>query len=105
MPVVAYHGLQDQLAAYEWGTDAIRRWVELNGCAGSPARTGFGASYCESYEACNDDVQVTFCTLDPMGHCWPGGSEALCVQGLGPFNDDINANEHMWQFFERYMLP
>ena len=50
-------------------------------------------------------MKVSLCTLDPMGHCWPGGSSVLCLESIGPFNDDIDANLHMWDFFVEHPLP
>jgi polyhydroxybutyrate depolymerase len=105
MPVVAYHGTEDGLVDYADGAAAIDEWVGLNGCTGDPVRTDHGGSYCDRWESCDDGVEVELCTLDPMGHCWPGGSSTLCLPGIGPFNDDINANEHMWAFMSRFTLP
>ncbi|MBI5488159.1 MAG: prolyl oligopeptidase family serine peptidase [Deltaproteobacteria bacterium] len=105
MPVIAFHGLQDPLVWYEDGRAAIDRWVRHDGCTGDPVRTDFGGSYCLEWSDCVDGVRVKMCTLDPEGHCWPGGSDVLCVPGIGPFNDDIDANDAMWEFFERFALP
>jgi polyhydroxybutyrate depolymerase len=105
MPLIAFHGLQDGLVPYAEGRAALDLWLDLNGCAGEPARTDFGASYCETWTGCAEGIDVAFCTLDPMGHCWPGGSSALCLAFIGPYNDDINANEAMWEFFSRFPLP
>lgn len=105
MPVIAFHGTEDGLVPYESGSDAVLQWVALNNCTGSPARTFYGDSYCDVYETCNDGVKVALCTLDPMGHCWPGGSSALCFSIIGPYNDDVNANERMWEFFQEFTLP
>jgi polyhydroxybutyrate depolymerase len=68
-------------------------------------RTDFGGSHCETWSGCSAGTEVTFCTMDPMGHCWPGGSETLCYALIGPFNGDINANDAMWNVFSRYTLP
>jgi polyhydroxybutyrate depolymerase len=103
--VLAFHGVQDTLVEYPYGEVAISDWVYRNNCTGDPTVTEFGGSHCEVWEECDDGVKVSLCTLDPMGHCWPGGSAALCLDSIGPFNDDIDANLHMWDFFLEHPLP
>jgi poly(3-hydroxybutyrate) depolymerase len=105
MPVIGYHGVQDGLVAYEDGHDAIEQWVAMNGCTDTTVREDYGDSYCFIYETCDEGVETGLCTLDPMGHCWPGGSSSLCLPGIGPYNDDIPANQHMWNFMSRFTLP
>jgi polyhydroxybutyrate depolymerase len=105
MPVIAFHGTEDALVSYESGSDAVLQWAAMNNCTGAPSRTFYGDSYCDVYETCNAGVKVALCTLDPMGHCWPGGSSAVCIGTLAPYNDDINANERMWEFFLEFTLP
>jgi polyhydroxybutyrate depolymerase len=105
VPVIAFHGIQDPLVSYGDGSDAIQDWLFLDGCTVASTRTDHGGSYCDTYAECDDGVEVALCTLDPMGHCWPGGSSILCLPGIGPYNDDIEANQLMWDFMSRYTLP
>ncbi|MBI5500012.1 MAG: prolyl oligopeptidase family serine peptidase [Deltaproteobacteria bacterium] len=105
VPLIAFHGLQDMLVSHDDGRAAVDEWVGHDGCTGDPVRTDIGGSYCLEWSACAGGAQVTMCTLDPEGHCWPGGSDLLCLPGIGPFNDDIDANDAMWAFFERFELP
>ena len=105
MPVIIYHGTNDWLVAYADGEAAFAEWVEHNGCVGDPVRTEYGGSYCDAYEDCEGGVKTVMCTLDPMGHCWPGGSESHCFFAIGPYNDDINANNQMFDFFLEFPLP
>ncbi len=86
VPVIAFHGVQDGLVSYADGRAAIEQWAALDGCPGDPVRTDHGGSYCETWSGCSAGTEVTLCTLDPMGHCWPGGSETLCLGPIGPFN-------------------
>lgn len=99
IPVIAYHGTVDPLVQYQNGADSVAEWAVRNECQGEPVRTQFGNSYCDVYEQCADGAMTGLCTLDPEGHCWPGGSESLCLPPIAPYNDDIHANEHMWAFF------
>jgi polyhydroxybutyrate depolymerase len=105
VPVMAFHGTEDPLVSYGDGEAAFLHWVASNGCSGPSERTVFGGSFCDTYSSCEGGAEAALCTLDPMGHCWPGGSESLCLALIGPYNDDINANEHMWEFFRRFTLP
>ncbi len=106
VPIIGYHGVDDYIVFYSLGETAMNGWVARNGCTADPVRTGYGEfSYCDAWETCSDGVFTVLCTLDPMGHCWPNGSSLMCSVGLGEWNGDIDANEHMWQFFSRYTLP
>jgi polyhydroxybutyrate depolymerase len=101
LPLIAYHGTADSSVPYAAGEAAFHRYAEAAGCVGDPVRTDYEASYCDIYEACNGGVRVGFCTLTGMDHCWPAGPGAgwMCELAIGPYSDDINANEHMWEFF------
>jgi polyhydroxybutyrate depolymerase len=90
---------------YADGRAAIDQWLALDGCTGDPARTDYGGSHCETWSGCSAGTAVTFCTMDPMGHCWPGGSDVLCPAVIGPYNGDIDANDAMWEVFSRCTLP
>lgn len=105
VPIVAYHGTEDGLVPYGSGSAAIDEWASLNGCTGDPVRTDHGPSYCDKWENCSDGVEVELCTLEGMGHCWPGGPEALCIPDIGPPSSDVDANQHMWAFMSRFTLP
>lgn len=100
MPIIHYHGTVDSLVSYSDAETSIEEWAQMNGCTGAPVRTEYGASYCDTYENCEDGVKVELCTLDPMGHDWPGGPITYECS-----NDDIIANEHMWEFFTEFVLP
>lgn len=105
VPIVGYHGVDDYIVFYSLGESAMSGWVDRNGCTGDPTRTPHSDSHCDAWDTCTDGVSTVFCTLDPMGHCWPDGSSLMCTVGLGEWNGDINANEHMWEFFSRFTLP
>jgi polyhydroxybutyrate depolymerase len=104
VPLIAYHGLQDPIVAYSLDKPSIDYWVSQNKCGKTPVTTAYGGSHCDAYSGCKDGVQVVFCTLDPEGHCWPGGSKPLCLPGFGAYNDDIDASSHMWEFMKQFSL-
>jgi polyhydroxybutyrate depolymerase len=110
VPVIHFHGTEDTLVPYDGGgasgfasvPNTISGWVARNGCSGQPAQTfSNGAARCETTAGCAEGAEVVLCTIDGMGHCWPG--QAFCPFGNG--STDISANQAMWDFFERFALP
>lgn len=106
IPLLTFHGQEDSIVTYATGKTAVEQWIENNGCSGTVSKKEeYNQSYCEWYEDCEDGASVVFCTMTPMGHCWPSGSSSLCLPGVGPFNSDIDANDYMWKFFQQFTLP
>ncbi len=101
VPLVAYHGTADSYVDYAFGQASFEDYAALSGCSGTPVHTTFGESYCDVYDSCTGGIRVGLCTLAGMDHCWPGGPSprALCEAFIGAYSEDINANEHMWDFF------
>ena len=52
-------------------------------------------------DQCEAGVSVTLCTIEGMGHCWPG--QPICP--FGQANTDLKANAELWAFFGQYSLP
>lgn len=102
LPVLHIHGIEDTLVPYDDGEASLQKWLELNGCKGTPEVEEFNESYCETYTDCENDTSVVLCSMTPMGHCWPGGSEDMCILFWKPYNNDLNANDYMWDFFTQY---
>jgi polyhydroxybutyrate depolymerase len=111
VPVLYFHGTEDQIVPYQGGfmgglpaaSKTFTDWANRNGCTGSPVTTFTnGDVHCESYQTCSAGVEVTLCTIEGGGHTWPGGTP---VPPLGVTTNDINANDAMWSFFERFPLP
>lgn len=107
IPVIAFNGTNDLLVAYDGllyqsVADSFAAWGARNGCTGEPVPgTTQGSASCMVYEDCADGVLVTQCTLEGMGHCWPGNPS--CVYGTP--DTDLDANSEMWAFFQQFSLP
>lgn len=101
IPMIAFNGTEDGLVPYSGSNTSVEQWLERNGCAGEAEREMHGESYCDTWSDCDDGVEVVHCTLQDMGHCWPGG--AFCP--YGNTNDDVDANTAMWAFLSRFTLP
>jgi polyhydroxybutyrate depolymerase len=112
VPVIHFHGTEDPLVPYDGGgtssypsvADTISGWASRDGCTSQPTQTfSNGAAHCETTTGCTGGAEVTLCTIDGMGHCWPG--QSFCPPTLGSPSTDISANQAMWDFFERFALP
>jgi polyhydroxybutyrate depolymerase len=104
--VVYMHGTEDATVGYSSARPTVNGWATRNGCSSSPVETyAAGSTRCETYEGCDDGVEVVFCTVTGMGHCWP--EDSRCGPGGGPdFGvDDFEASPFMWEFFQRHPLP
>lgn len=104
-----FHGTMDSLVPYTGGglsasisvADSFSGWAARNGCTGDPSETfSNGSTRCMTHKSCKDGVDLTLCTTEGGGHCWPGN--ALCPYGVGTL--DISANDEMWSFLQRYQL-
>jgi polyhydroxybutyrate depolymerase len=122
--VILFHGTSDVCAPYDGGISqcssrkAIDRifisaretadiWIAKNNCDGN-AKINYqrGEVTCETHDACTDDSAVTFCTIDGGGHTWPGGRPySLPGLNIGKTTSDIDANDAMWEFFEKHPKP
>jgi polyhydroxybutyrate depolymerase len=80
--------------------DTIARWTQRNQCTGAPQRLiVVPGAYCDAYASCAGGAQVELCVTDTGGHSWPGGSKPRA--GKADVSQAINANDTMWDFFER----
>jgi polyhydroxybutyrate depolymerase len=105
VPVLAFHGVQDLIVPYVDDVASIDGWVATNACDAEFAQEDFEGGNCRTWSGCDADVGVGLCSLDPMGHCWPGGDPDLCYVFLGTHSDAIDADETMLDFFEQHPLP
>ena len=105
MPVFAFNGVQDPLVPIADGESTIDRWVEIDGCDPEPIVEELDGGTCRTWTGCDGDGDVRMCTLDPMGHCWPGHRPDMCYAFLGPYSETVDATERMLEFFAEHTLP
>ncbi|MEA2173104.1 MAG: polyhydroxybutyrate depolymerase [Blastocatellia bacterium] len=117
MPVLHFHGLADKYAPFQGGRsvrelageqrsvpETIDLWLNRGGCKGDKKVTyQSGAATCVTYSRCRDGADVTLCTVQGMGHQWPGGRT---VQGdeMGANTNDISATEMVIKFFRAHPM-
>ncbi|WCO65950.1 PHB depolymerase family esterase [Iamia majanohamensis] len=84
---------------------AAREWADLLGCD-EPTDEELTDELIERTWSCPDGSELTFLIVVGGGHTWPGSefSEQI-VDIVGPTTTDIDANEAMWEVFQRHQLP
>jgi polyhydroxybutyrate depolymerase len=93
--------------------DALRRWIEANGCAPTPRTTAmragrFGAPDAShtatrlEWAPCRDGVEVVQWKLAGAGHGWPGHSGGLLERVVGPATTVVDAAAEAWAFASRF---
>ena len=133
VPTMEFHSVDDPIAKYN-GTpnpnpllrlsvmQGIDQWVKADGCSTKP-HTGsviVGAAGSISagetatpitYTHCRSGTEVALWRFTGSGHVWPGSplnmgpKKSWLLAGVGRGIILVNADETMWQFFEKYSLP
>ena len=106
--IIDFHGTSDLIVPYGGAgptfppvDDMMQDWAARNGCdTQSMVTVSMGDAECETWPNCDDDVEVTLCTLG-AGHCWPSGGTCL----FGTKSDAIDASEMIADLFESKTLP
>ena len=114
LPVMQIHGTADATVQYD-GTpfvsipidDLIDFWTDKNECEGEPTiidieniDTGDNSTAQRiEYTDCTDGNEVIFYKIENGGHTWP---DAIIDLPTLVTNRDFNANEVIWEFFNRY---
>lgn len=123
MPVIFFHGTKDKFVPFNGGeivpeglkdrgsalSDAatVAIWQKENGC-GAATRSELPAKdpadpmrvTVESY-SCPPGRGLQNVIIDGGGHTWPGAHQGAIVNMiLGPVDDEIDANEMLWKFFQ-----
>jgi len=108
IPMMHFHGTDDLVVPYDGSRpgypsvpDTHDAWAARNGCTDEPSVTFENNTVtCETYDECDGGVEVTLCTAEGMGHCWPG--QSICPGGASTL--DISASEAMADFFANFSL-
>jgi hypothetical protein len=99
--------------------DYIDIWKSINGCNNHSVITyQNGKATCITFDQCLNGSAVSLCTVEGMGHNWaghdygldacitnPNGTLCTCyIVMAGDTCSDINANDAMWDFFNRHPM-
>ena len=115
IPVMQIHGTADPTVLFGgnslWGIEAIEDvisyWVNFNQCNMDPIFNNIPNTntldLCEAehyiYENGLNDSSVEFYKIINGGHTWPGALIPLTGNNT---NQDFNASEKIWEFFNKY---
>jgi polyhydroxybutyrate depolymerase len=119
VPVIHFHGLQDEKVPYGGGAgrrslqsvvhrsvaQTIGFWVDVNKCRASAVETQTEKDYTMArYEPENGvpGAPVVLYTLPAGGHTWPGGVDLSGYLGEGPLISSVDASALIWRFFEQF---
>ena len=126
VPVLQIHGLSDWIVPYEGVSEQARKvlpfvsfksvdetvatWVQINHCHSEPLIDPLPDRYHDgtvvtrwSYLPRQGDAAVVLYRIAGGGHTWPGYKAPLPF--LGRSTKEINANDVIWDFFQRHALP
>jgi polyhydroxybutyrate depolymerase len=111
MPVLAFHGLDDNLVPYTGGIPQMMEppipvwaaaWAKRDGCASAPLVTSpVDTVTVQTWSGCLGNAEVILYTLANHGHSWPGSP----VMPKAITSQAINATDVMWDFFKEHRLP
>jgi len=117
VPVVAFHGIADQIDPYNghgeayWTysvPQAARYWAGQDRCSARPATSQPDAGVnLTRYTRCSRGSAVELYSISGEGHEWPDGPHlpAAATRLLGPQSTAVNADAIMWAFFSAHVLP
>lgn len=112
-PLVPYGGGEikppwsDSRGAVLATDETVRRWVEHDGCAGSPREERLPDR--DPHDGCRatrltfaggrNGTSVVLYRLEGGGHTWPGSAPRLPRRVVGGVCRDIDGSEVIWEFF------
>lgn len=115
VPVLQMHGNADDVVPiggspglYPSIENVINFWRNQNNCSDQPVVTQIPDSDPNDgstverffYDDCADDTEVDYWLVDGGEHTWPGA-----FFNIGVTNQDIEASQEIWNFFERHPHP
>jgi polyhydroxybutyrate depolymerase len=111
MPVLAFHGLDDNVVPYNGGTPQAMEppiqewaaaWASHDGCMAEPMKsTPIDTVTVQNWSGCQGNAEVILYTLAKHGHSWPGSP----VMPRAITSQAVNATDLMWEFFKGHPMP
>ncbi|MBU6172446.1 MAG: hypothetical protein KGQ60_01495 [Planctomycetes bacterium] len=124
VPVIYFHGTQDEFAPYAGGygkgflgrreitnfrsvEHTIQSWIKANGCSNEPQvvplpdKADDGMKVIRhTWSGGKNGSEVVLIKIEGGGHTWPGQKPIMAR--LGESTMDVSANDLMWEFFQRH---
>ena len=118
VPVLHFHGTKDTLVPYDGVAkellkmrsvdDTIEAWVKVNSCKTDAdvtelptPRDSFKVTR-KAYNSGKNGSEVILYVVEGGGHVWPGRPSPGGFLGATTYN--INANDLMWEFFQKHPM-
>lgn len=114
VPVLHMHSLLDTKVPYRGGigiggyyfppVDSALNILAVNGnCAVTPIQIDNGEYIQTRWNDCDGSLTIESYVTYDGGHSWPGGRQSAAWADLP--SAYINANDLLWEFFQRFELP
>lgn len=114
MPVLHLHSVLDERVPYEGGVgiagyyyppveDGLKFWASKAGCSLNKQTENRQGYRHIIWPDCKDKISVEYYLTDDGGHSWPGSVQVR--KQADPPSEVINANDLIWDFFQRFELP
>lgn len=120
VPILHFHGTDDQFTPFQGGKgprsitgcdypsikQTIDWWRDFNGCSGNAIESTHPMPHGDlpvkviRYLGETPDAEVILHTIEQGGHTWPGRRSLAKILGKSALA--LNANEIMWDFFQRH---
>lgn len=95
--------------------EQLRRWCAIGPLLVAARPNGCSAAYDESsvtaqvlrfaWDGCPEGVATELYVFDGGGHAWPGSQSDVALEPFfGPTNLEVDATEHIWDFFQQHSL-
>lgn len=125
VPFMQIHGTADIIVPYNGSSIAqatfgtflpveqiFRTWNNINDCQSvatfsfpNAPVTDFSSVVGAEVTDCDGSLKARFYRVEGGGHTWPGSPPVPLIDFLQPTNQDINASEEIWAFFESLESP
>lgn len=114
--VLLIHGTADKVVAYDGkpggylsAQDSYAYWLKRNDISTAANRRAIDADNGDGtdvswIEQSNGQQTVALATVREGGHTWPGADAFNVGLPIGKTTRDIDANEVIWQFFEKHRM-
>lgn len=115
VPVLHMHSVLDERVPYQGGVgvtnlyyppvdSVLNAWSISDNCAVKAQVLVDDSKYKHTkWSSCANNVNIEYYLTQDGGHGWPGGLPGR--EGSDTPSKVINANDLLWEFFQRYQLP
>jgi polyhydroxybutyrate depolymerase len=122
--LVMINGTSDPVVPYGGGTehnmnlstlsveDSAKAWAKIDRCGEKPAHAKLPEpsknsmeTRTDTYEGCGQGSEVMLYSVKGAGNTWPGGEQYEAENTVGKTDQDLNADEVIWNFLTKSKLP